>query len=97
MVLREVLSDNFKDLLVAEVAGGGEEALSGGRGHLDGLDVRESQVPNIDPYVSSSVRYFFLAFALDEVACPLVRGIQAIERVEVMDDGPDDEGRIDAG
>jgi hypothetical protein len=70
-----VLADDLQDLLVAKHAGGDEEALAGGLGNLHGFDVREGEIANLDPEVGSRVRDFVLAFALDEVAGSLVRGV----------------------
>lgn len=92
-----MLADDLADLLVAEVAGGGEEALAGRGGDLDGLDVGEGQVAHVDPEVGTRVGDLLLAFALQEVARALVGGVHGVEGVEVVDDGPEDEGWVDGG
>jgi hypothetical protein len=54
LVLRVVLANDLGDLLVAEVAGGDEEALVGCVFLLDGQDMGKGEVADVDP---DAVRY----------------------------------------
>ena len=97
MILREVLSNDVGDLLVAESAGGGEEPLAGGGGCLDSLDVGEGEVAHVNPEVRARVGDLVFGLALEDIARALVGGVQGVEGVEVVHDRPDDEGWVDAG
>lgn len=73
------------------MARGDEEALARGLGDLDGPYVSEGDVAHLDPEVGPGVGDLVLAFALDEVAGSLVGGVEAVEGVEVVHDGTDDQ------
>lgn len=89
--------DDLADLLVAELARGGEEAFARGLGDLNGPDVRKCQVAHIDPDVRPGFRDLLLAFALQEVAGSFVGGVEAVEGVEVVHDGAHDQRWVYCG
>jgi hypothetical protein len=98
LVLRVVLADNLRNLLVGEVARGDEEALVGRSLALfDGRDVAGREVAYVDPEVGAGGGDFVFGFAEHDVADALVGGVEAVERVQVVHDGTQDEGGTHGG
>lgn len=72
-----------------------EEALVGSGFDLNGLDVTECEVANVNPQESASLGDLILGLALVDVSDALVAGVQRLERVQVVDDGTEDKRRVD--
>lgn len=89
-------TDYINDLLVGEEACGNEEPLTSRLGNFDGSDVRECDVSNIDIEECTSRGNLLLHLALDEVAHPLIRGIDSLQGVQVVNNGSKDQGRVDS-
>lgn len=92
-VLWEVLANDLRNLLVAEVAGRDEEALVGRSLLLDGVNVGEREVAHINPQEGAGLWDLILGLALHDVANTLVRGVERVKRVEVVDNRAEDERR----
>lgn len=88
--VREVISDNVGNLLGREVPFCDEETLASRLRNLDGIDVRLSKVSHVRPYVWSTGWKLVFRFALDHVSYPLIRCVERVERVQVVDDRPKD-------
>jgi hypothetical protein len=93
-----VLADNLRDFLVGKVARGDEEALAGGLlALLDSRNMAGREVAHVDPEVSACRRDFVLRLSEHDVPDALVGSVEAVERVEVVDDRTQDEGRAHGG
>jgi len=78
VVFGEVLSDDLRNLLVAEVPCCDEEPLSICCRQLHSLDVRQSKISDINPDECSRVWDLVFTLSSYQVADSLVRGVQSI-------------------
>ena len=73
-----------------------KEALVGSGFNLNGLDVTQCKVTDVDPQEGASLRDLILGLALVDVSDALVAGVQRVERVQVVDDRTKDKRRVDS-
>jgi len=78
------LLDDLCNLLVRKVAGRDEKPLVGCSIELCSLDVCERQIPDVNPNEGTCLRDLFLGLALVDVTNALVRSVECVERVQVV-------------
>lgn len=88
-------TDHINNLLVGEEARGNKEPLTSRFGNFNGSDVRQCDVSNIDVEKCTGGRNLLLHLTLDEVAHPLIRGIDGLQGIQIVDDGAKNQGRVD--
>lgn len=95
--LGEVLADSSDELAVAEFASKHEKALTAGLGLLHGLYVGEGDIAHVDPEMHATGRDLVAHLALHHIHETRVGRVDGLQRVEVVDDGAEDERRADGG
>lgn len=74
-----------------------EEPLAARLRPLHRLDVRERRVPHVHPQEHARRRDLLLPFSLQQLREPAVARVDGGQRVQVVGDGAEDEGRADGG
>lgn len=91
------LSDRICDFLVVDKPSSHEESLPTSFCHLDGLDVGQGDITDIDIEVAVSSGWLVLGGALGEVPESLVRGVDGVQGVQVAHNRAEDKRRVDRG
>jgi len=89
-------TDNINNLFVGEVASRYEESLAACVRDFNSLDVRECYIADIDPEENAGRGNLILHPTLNNVHHPLVRGIDGLEGVQVVNYGTKHQRRIDS-
>ena len=86
LVLREMLLDDLRDLSVREIARDDKEPFVGCFRPLKGTDMAQGNIAHINKNKCARGWYLALRLALDEVPYPLVRGVESVQAVQVVND-----------